>query len=240
MTQPSSSRRSALIVEDDDSLRELLCLHLSHADFETCGVSDGVIGLHRGRASRFDLILLDVMLPQVDGITVCRALRESGASAEAAILILTAKDAEFDKVLGLESGADDYVTKPFSPNELMARVSAIFRRYQRNAPAAPSPQIRTQHGIQLDPDRREVRVHGVRIPVTRQEFDLLHVLIARPGVVFSRESLLAKVWKNDSYVDDRTVDVVISRLRRKIEDDPQSPRVLLTSRGAGYRFADAS
>jgi DNA-binding response OmpR family regulator len=192
-----------------------------------------------GRGEKFDVIVLDVMLPGLDGLTVCRALRAEGESRDSAILMLTARDRESDKVLGLESGADDYLAKPFGVRELVARVRAVLRR-RRAAPSSDRLDTRHVHTpeIDLDLDRREAVVRGVPIELTRQEFDLLVLLASRPGIVFSRAALLAKVWNGDVYVTERTVDTVVSRVRRKIEQDPQDPELILTAWGVGYKFVD--
>ena len=234
----SSRPRSVLIVEDEAPIRELVRLHLSLAGFDVTELGDGKRALELARSTRFDLIILDLMLPGLDGITLCRSLRVEGANRDSAILMLTAKDAESDKVLGLESGADDYMTKPFGVRELVARVGAILRRTDRGREAneaEPSHSIQSRD-IALDLDKRHAIVRGERVELTKQEFDLLHLLAARPGIVFSREALLAKVWGGDTYVTDRTVDTVVSRLRRKVERDAQDPELILTAWGVGYKF----
>jgi two-component system OmpR family response regulator len=235
-----AARRSVLIVEDEASIRELLRLHLTLAGYDVEEVGDGTLGLERARAAKFDLIVLDVMLPGLDGITICRAIRSQGVNAETAIMMLTARETESDAVLGLESGADDYVAKPFGIRELVARAAAVLRRTDRtdaraNA-SAPGVQSRD---LRLDTDRRRAIVRGAAVELTKQEFDLLHLLAARRGIVFSRAALLAKVWSGDTYVTERTVDTVVSRLRRKIERDPQDPELILTAWGVGYKFVDA-
>lgn len=239
---PASAKvsRKALIVEDEPSIREIIRLHLSLAEFETEEVADGHAALARLRSDRFDLVVLDVMLPGVDGVTVCRAIRSGGPNQRAAVLMLTARDTEPDKVLGLDSGADDYLTKPFGVREFMARVAAVLRR----ASGGPSEPERTSAGIvtsgdvTLDPERRQARVRGRLVELTKQEFDILYLLASRRGIVFSRSALIAKVWGGDTYVTERTVDSVVSRLRRKIERDPNDPAMLLTAWGVGYKFAD--
>jgi DNA-binding response OmpR family regulator len=184
------------------------------------------------------LILLDVMLPGLDGVSVCQAIRRDSANAGTPILMVTARDGEADTVVGLESGADDYVTKPFGVRELMARVAALLRRHDRGAERAqPAAAVRTSQ-LSLDRDRRQAAVRGASVELTKQEFDLLYLLAARPGVVFSRAALLQQVWSGDTYVTERTVDTVISRLRRKIERDAQDPEMLLTAWGVGYKFID--
>jgi DNA-binding response OmpR family regulator len=232
--------RHALVVEDDPSIRELLRLHLDLAGFTIAEAADGRRGLELARSTRFDLLLLDVMLPGLDGVTLCRAVRAGTLNAAAPILMLTARDAEADKVLGLESGADDYLTKPFGVRELMARIGALTRRHARagDATAPASGALELAH-ITVDRELRAVTVRGAAVELTRQEFDLLILLAARPGMVFTRAALLQQVWSGDAYVTERTVDTVVSRLRRKIERDPQDPEMLLTAWGVGYKFADA-
>ena len=233
-------QRRILIVEDEAPIRELLRLHLTLAGFAIEEVADGTAALERARAERFDLIVLDVMVPGLDGITLCRAIRSQGVNAASAILMLTARDTEADKVLGLESGADDYLTKPFGIREMVARVGAILRRNERTD--APTSTMAERHvrsrDVALDPERREAVVRGGLVELTKQEFDLLYLLAARPGIVFSRSALLTKVWSDDTYVTERTVDTVISRLRRKVERDAQNPELILTAWGVGYKFAD--
>ena len=236
---PAAPLRRVLVVEDEAAIRELLRLHLELAGFTLEETGDGRQALDAARARAFDLILLDVMLPGLDGVSVCRAIRKEGPNRETPILMVTARDGEADTVLGLESGADDYVTKPFGVRELMARVSALLRRHDRHAEQGQpsSSAIRTAQ-LALDRDRRDATVRGEPIELTKQEFDLLYLLAARPGVVFSRAALLQQVWSGDTYVTERTVDTVISRLRRKIERDAQDPEMLLTAWGVGYKFSD--
>jgi DNA-binding response OmpR family regulator len=232
--------RRVLIVEDDPAIRALLQLHLALAGHAVDETDNGRDALARARADPFDLIVLDLMLPDLDGITVCRAVRAGASNGATPILMLTARDTESDKVLGLESGADDYLTKPFGVRELMARVAALLRR---QASQAPPEQIETGQstvrGIRIDRERRTVRVRESAVELTRQEFDLLALLASQPGIVFSRAALLAKVWSGDTYVTERTVDSVVSRLRKKIEVDADDPELILTAWGVGYKFADA-
>jgi two-component system alkaline phosphatase synthesis response regulator PhoP len=235
----ATARRRILVVEDESAIRELLRLHLSLAGFDIEESADGAVALERTRSDRFDLIVLDLMLPGLDGITVCRAVRGQGANVATPILMLTARDTESDKVLGLESGADDYLTKPFGIREMLARVGAILRRNDRLEAQAngTSRRVQSRH-LTLDAERREAIARGAVVDLTKQEFDLLYLLAARPGIVFSRAALLSKVWSDDVYVTERTVDTVVSRLRRKIERDPQDPELILTAWGVGYKFAD--
>ena len=234
-------RWRALVVEDEAPIRELVRLHLSLAGFDVTEIADGSRALDLGRTTRFDLIVLDLMLPGIDGLTLCRVLRADGANAAAPILMLTARDSESDKVLGLESGADDYLTKPFGTRELVARATALVRRHRRGGPeSVESTRQIARQDIALDLDKRHATVRSRIVELTKQEFDLLQLLITHPGIVFSRAALLAKVWGGDTYVTERTVDTVISRLRRKVEVDPQDPELILTAWGVGYKFIDAS
>jgi len=235
---PGPPRRTVLVVEDDAAIRELLRLHLDLSGFAIEEADDGRQALDRARVTRFDLVLLDVMLPGLDGVSVCRAIRSAGPNVDTPILMLTAREGESDKVLGLESGADDYLTKPFGVRELMARIGALLRRHDRR-PAEPVAAPVLQAGdLSLDRERRTATVRGERVELTKQEFDLLFLMASRPGAVFTRAALLEDVWSDDTYVTDRTVDTVISRLRRKIERDPQDPEMLLTAWGVGYKFGD--
>ena len=240
MTVSAHSSRRALIVEDEPSIREIVRLHLSLAGFETEEVANGHAALDRLRADRFDLVVLDVMLPGVNGVSLCRALRASGPNQRAGVLTLTARDTEPDKVIGLESGADDYLTKPFGVREFMARVTSVLRRASGglSEPDRTATGVVTSADVTLDPERRQARVRGDLVELTRQEFDILYVLASRRGIVFSRAALIAKVWGGDTYVTERTVDSVVSRLRRKVERDPDDPEMILTAWGVGYKFAD--
>jgi two-component system OmpR family response regulator/two-component system alkaline phosphatase synthesis response regulator PhoP len=203
--------------------------------------SDGNAGLEKARARPYDLVILDLMLPGLDGVTVCRAIRRESPNADTPILMLTARREESDKVVGLDSGADDYLTKPFGIRELMARVRALLRRghvrQARAADAATGGPIIYKH-IELDPARRRVRVGDADVDLTFNEFELLFVLISNPGIVFSREALLSRVWKDQTYVTVRSVDTLVKRLRKKIEENPGEPKLILTVWGAGYKAAD--
>ena len=232
--------RRVLIVEDEAPIRELLRLHLSLAGFGVDEIGDGAAALDRLRAERYDLVVLDLMLPGLDGITLCRAIRAQGPNVATPLLMVTARDTESDKVLGLESGADDYLAKPFGIREMLARVGAILRRSERAGAAVdPSRRVHSPHVV-LDADRRNAIVRGARVELTKQEFDLLYLLVSRSGIVFSRAALLSRVWTDDVYVTERTVDSVISRLRRKIERDAQDPELVLTAWGVGYKFVDVA
>ena len=240
MVTPPDKPRRALIVEDEAAIREIVRFHLSLAGFDTEEVADGRAALDRVRADRFDLVVLDVMLPGVDGVTICRTMRSGGPNQRSGVLMLTARDTEPDKVLGLESGADDYLTKPFGVREFMARVASVVRRASVGAsqPERAQTGIVTSADVTLDPDRRQARVRGELVELTKQEFDILYLLASRRGIVFSRAALIAKVWGEDTYVTERTVDAVVSRLRRKVEKDPDDPEMILTAWGVGYKFVD--
>ena len=230
-----------LVVEDEANIRELVSLHLRLENAVPVEAADGNRALDLARQHRFDLVILDLMLPGLDGVTVCRAIRRESANIDTPILMLTARREESDKVLGLDSGADDYLTKPFGVRELMARVRALLRRGQPRD-AAPDGQegprpIAYKH-ITVDPARRRVRVGTHDVDLTTNEFQLLCVLLSSPGIVFSREALLNRVWKDQTYVTVRSVDTLIKRLRKKIEADPAEPDVILTVWGTGYKAAD--
>jgi DNA-binding response OmpR family regulator len=240
MPSPSPARR-VLVVEDDRHIRELVCLHLS-LEGHTCEeAASGTDALRLAQEKPFDLVVLDLMLPGLDGVSVCRAIRRHGPNRDVPILMLTARHDESDKVVGLESGADDYLTKPFGVRELMARVGALLRRARGPVSAGGDGDAKpiAVGGIEIDPARRSVRVRGTAVEMTRQEFSLLYVLASHPGIVFTRERLLARVWQGQAYVTERSVDTLIKRLRRKVEEDPAEPRLLQTVWGDGYKFADA-
>jgi DNA-binding response OmpR family regulator len=231
-----------LVVEDDAHIRDLIVLHLGLEGLETEAVSDGQSALVRANSGAFDLIVLDLMLPGVDGIAVCRAVRREGLNQDVPILMLTARREESDKVLGLESGADDYLAKPFGIRELVARARALLRRPRRSqlqaAAAAAGDRPVEVHGLHIDPARRRVRVRGRDVDLTAQEFRLLHLLATHPGIVFSREALLTRVWPDQTFVTERSVDSLVKRLRRRVEMDPANPEIILTVWGSGYKCAD--
>ena len=231
--------RKVLVVDDERNIRELVCLHLGLEGYECVPIADGKEAMALAAEKPFDLIILDLMLPNMDGVTICRAIRRHGPNRDAPILMLTARREEADKVMGLDSGADDYLTKPFGVRELIARAAALMRR-ARTPLAAPQSDGRplSVHDIELDPSRRGVRVRGGSIDVTRQEFNLLYLLASNPGIVFTRERLLSKVWQEQSFVTGRSVDTLVKRLRKKIETDPADPKLIITVWGDGYKFAD--
>jgi DNA-binding response OmpR family regulator len=231
--------RRVLVVEDERNIRELACLHLGLEGYECTPVADGKEAMALAAEKPFDLIILDLMLPNMDGVTICRAIRRVGPNRDAPILMLTARREEADKVMGLDSGADDYLTKPFGVRELIARAAALMRRVRAPlAPAQSDGRPVTIHQMELDPARRAVRVRGESIDVTRQEFNLLYLLASNPGIVFTRERLLSKVWQEQSFVTGRSVDTLVKRLRKKIESDPADPKLIITVWGDGYKFAD--
>jgi DNA-binding response OmpR family regulator len=250
MTQPAdsavpvvpSSRKRVLVVEDEPHIRELVVLHLGLDGLTTVEAKAGDEALRAIDADRFDLVVLDLMLPKIDGLTICRAIRRHRTNADVPILMLTAKREESDKVLGLDSGADDYLTKPFGVRELVARARALLRRPRASQlveDAATTPDVVASGPVRLDRPRRQAHVDGRAIDLTPHEFDVLYLLTAHPGIVFTREMLLERVWKNDTHVTERSVDTLIKRLRQKIELDTADPRVILTVWGTGYKFNDA-
>jgi DNA-binding response OmpR family regulator len=230
-----------LVVEDDAHIRELIALHLGLEALQTSAVADGRDALARLAGTRFDLVVLDLMLPGVDGVTICKTLRRSGPNVDTPVLMLTARGEEADTVLGLESGADDYLAKPFGVREFVARVRALLRRPRGSTGTAATDtgeRPLAVHGVEVDPARRRVRVRGRDVELTAQEFRLLHVLASHPGIVFSREALLARVWTDQTFVTPRSVDTLVKRLRKRIEVDTEAPALVLTVWGAGYKFAD--
>jgi len=231
-------------VEDEPNIRELVCLHLGHEGYDCIAVGDGQVALERAQADRFDLMVLDLMIPGLDGLSLCRAVRNGAVNRDVPILMLTARREEADKVVGLESGADDYLTKPFGVRELVARARALLRRPRQPeasagqaGAAADADRIRIHH-LDVDVPKRRVLVSGRAVELTDQEFRLLHLLATHAGIVFSREALLSKIWRGDTFVTVRSVDTLVKRLRRRIEADPANPRYLLTVWGVGYKFAD--
>lgn len=230
-----------LIVEDEKNIVDILVFNLNREGYDTLEAYDGEAGLQLALEQDPDLILLDLMLPKMNGFDVCRAIRSAGRTTP--ILMLTAREEETDKVLGLELGADDYITKPFSMRELLARVKANIRRsdMQPTAPSAPVSS-RVQLGrISLDPDLMVVFKDGKSLDLTQREYEIIKLMAAAPGKVFSREVLMENVWNYDGYVGDvRAVDVAVRRLREKLEDDPADPKFIVTRRGLGYYLADGT
>ena len=232
--------KKLLIVEDEKSILDILSFNLKREGYDTIEAMDGETGLAMAKTVNPDLILLDVMLPKLDGFEVCRKLREEGRSTPE--IMLTAREEESDKVMGLEIGADDYITKPFSMRELLARIKANIRRSKMDesasAPVANGERIVAGNLI-IDLNRLEVLKNNEPVDLTQREFELLRFLASSPNKVFSREELMEKVWNYEYYGDIRTVDVTIRRLREKVEDDPANPVYIVTRRGAGYFFTEA-
>lgn len=231
--------KTVLIVEDEQNIVDILSFNLSMEGYDTLEAYDGPTGLQLALEQDPDLILLDLMLPGMNGFDVCRKIREAGSATP--ILMLTAREEESDKVLGLELGADDYITKPFSVRELLARVKANIRRVSM-IPAAAAPKQKDDEVLKLgrvtiDRDKATVTKDGTPLELTQREFDLISYLAAEPGKVFTREALMEHVWNYEGYVGDvRAVDVAVRRLREKIEDDPAAPTFIVTKRGMGYYF----
>jgi len=223
-----------LVVDDDVNLVELVRDYLQREGYQVLVAGDGPTALTLAQAHQPDLVVLDVMLPGLDGIEVCRRLRQF---SDAYVLMLTAQAEEIDTIVGLAVGADEYVTKPFSPRELVARVKALLRRPRTGALVDPAPPTVRRFGdLVLDEGRHEVRRQDTVVPLTAREFTLLATMAAHPGRVFTRDQLLERVW-GDAYYDDHVVDVHVGNLRKKIEDDPAHPRFVETVRGVGYRVA---
>jgi DNA-binding response OmpR family regulator len=230
---------SVLVIEDQAEIAGLIKLHLQDLSCSVDIASDGVSGLAAARGRPYDLVILDIMLPGLDGLEVCRQLRAS--RIDTPVMMLTAKAAEFDRVLGLELGADDYLTKPFSVRELIARVKAMFRRIDKLAsnPTLDRPDRPIQAGeLHIDPARREARISGIPLPLTSKEFDLLLHFARNPGRVYTRVQLLDAVWGRGFEGYEHNVNCHINRLRAKIEANQARPAWILTVRGVGYKFAD--
>jgi DNA-binding response OmpR family regulator len=231
---PDSS--TILLVDDEDSVQKLLAYPLEREGFRVLQAWDGEEALERFAEERVDLVVLDIMLPKLDGLEVCKRLR---AESEVPIIMLTARDDELDKVLGLELGADDYITKPFSIREFRSRVRALLRRAAVPRPvAADEGEVISADGLRIDIARRSVLVRGEAVQLTYVEFELLRTLAANPGRVYSRRMLLESLWGDADYREPRTIDVHVRHLREKLEQDPAEPAYILTVRGVGYRFRE--
>jgi two-component system response regulator VicR len=239
-----SNKKTVLVVDDEIAIVELLKHHLTLEGYNVLEANDGITAIEIATEKRPDLILLDIMLPKLDGLSVCKRIKNT---YNVPILMITAKDTEIDKILGLELGADDYVTKPFSTRELMARVKANLRKVEINNLEAKEKQKKVIEkpienkihvgDLSLDLDRFEVRVKNSAIDLTLREFEVLKFLAMQPGQVVTRETLLEKVWGYEYYGDIRTVDVTVRRIREKIEKDTSAPQILITKRGVGYYIA---
>ena len=239
MEQKAEQQKTVLIVEDEKNIVDILRFNLQREGYRTVEAYDGADGLEKARSENPDIILLDVMLPKMIGFDVCRTLRDEGNNVP--VIILTAREEEADKVLGLEIGADDYITKPFSMRELIARVGANIRRTAMNAAASASAAetaMPVNGGLSINTDSHQVFRDGTPLELTTREYELLTFLASHPNKVYSRIDLMEQVW-NYGYVgdDQRTVDVTVRRLREKIETDPANPKYILTRRGVGYYFA---
>jgi DNA-binding response OmpR family regulator len=228
---PDSS--TILLVDDEDAVQKLLAYPLERDGFHVVQAWDGEEALERFAAERVDLVVLDLMLPKLDGLEVCKRLR---ASSNVPIIMLTARDDELDKVLGLELGADDYITKPFSIREFRSRVRALLRRAATRELDQPTEEAIEADGLRIDLGRRDVEVGGRHVQLTYVEFELLRTLASHPGRVYTREMLLRALWGGSDYREPRTIDVHVRHLREKLERDPHEPEFILTVRGVGYRF----
>jgi two-component system, OmpR family, response regulator RegX3 len=228
------SEATVLVVEDEASFVEALTIGLRREGFEVVVATDGAEALERFDEIRPDIVLLDVMLPKISGIDVCRQLRKK---TQIPIIMVSAKGAEIDTVVGLEVGADDYVTKPYRLRELVARMRAVLRRSEANgSPAVLAPGTIEVGGVRLDPDEHRASVDGIDLNLPLKEFELLHLLLANAGRVLPRDTLIDRVWGNDYVGDTKTLDVHVKRLRSKIETDPAAPTRIITIRGLGYKF----
>ncbi|MBC8029838.1 MAG: response regulator transcription factor [Pyrinomonadaceae bacterium] len=237
-TEPSERKTSLLVVEDDENISSAISEYFSRAGYNVTTVQDGLMGVKAALEDPPDAVVLDLMLPKMDGLAVCREIREKVNYMP--ILMLTAKDDVVDRVLGLEMGADDYITKPFSLRELEARIKSVLRR-SRTPPNTDSgsdeaPVVRGR--LRIDPARREVTIGERQVDLTPKEFDLLRLFAANPGRVFPRKYLLEKIWDYSYEGYDRTIDSHINRLRAKIEENPENPQMVLTVWGIGYKFSD--
>jgi DNA-binding response OmpR family regulator len=230
---PESS--TILLVDDEESVQKLLTYPLERDGYRVIQARDGEEALERFGAENVDLVVLDVMLPKLDGLEVCKRLR---ARSSVPIVMLTARDDELDKVLGLELGADDYITKPFSIREFRSRVRALLRRAVAPRYEPADLQAIDVDGLRIDPARRTVEVDGRLVELTYVEFELLRILAQRPGRVFSRQALLEALWGSSEYREPRTIDVHVRHLREKLEQEPREPQYIVTVRGVGYRFRD--
>ncbi len=222
-----------LVVEDEQSLREPLVYLLKKEGFETVEAADGSQAIEHFEKGNIDLVLLDLMLPGISGNEVCRIIRQA---SQVPIIMLTAKDSEIDKVVGLEIGADDYVTKPYSTRELLARMKAVLRRHTDAVPVSDTPGVIEVGSVRMDVDRHIVEVHGERVSMPLKEFELLELLLENANRVLTRGQIIDRVWGSNYFGDTKTLDVHIKRIRSKIEDDPARPVHLLTVRGLGYKF----
>ena len=232
-------KKTILVVDDEKPIVDILLYNLEKEGYETLEANDGVTAVDIALDKQPDLILLDIMLPRMDGLTVCKRIKQS---LNVPILMLTAKDEEIDKILGLELGADDYITKPFSVRELMARIKANLRKFEATSSDTDTSNVKSGSRIKIGPlsldyEKFEVRVNDKVVDLTLREFEVLKYLAKQPGQFVTRELLLEKVWGYEYYGDIRTVDVTVRRIREKIEKDTSNPKILITKRGVGYYIA---
>lgn len=231
--------KKILIIEDEQSILKLLSYNIEREGYEVESSMDGQEGLDMALTNNYDVILLDLMLPNKDGMEICREIRQE--KIETPIIMLTAKDSEIDKIIGLEIGADDYITKPFSPREVIARMKAVFRRYKQSKTldsSANDEEVVIVGDIEIFPEKYEALVRGEGLDLTPKEFDLLLYLARRTGRILSREQLLNAIWNYDFAGETRIVDVHISHLREKIEKDTKKPEYIITARGFGYKLEE--
>ncbi|MEM9298051.1 MAG: response regulator transcription factor [Bacteroidota bacterium] len=228
--------KKVLLIEDDIHIKELLEIHLEDLGCQLMSFTNGKVGYNAGISEKFDMIILDIMLPEKDGLEICRDIRANKITTP--ILMLTARSEEIDKIIGLETGADDYLTKPFSVREFIARVKAIFRRVDMLKEGNKETLIIKHNGLIVDQSKRKVTINDERIELTPKEFDLLYLLASNPGKSYSRDQLLSKVWGYEFEGYEHTVNSHINRLRAKVELDISNPTFILTTWGVGYRFND--
>lgn len=231
------AKEKILIVDDEEHILELLKFNLLNAGYDVFTASDGIDAVKVAKTEKPSLVLLDLMIPGMDGFDVCKEIKRDNDLRKTSIIMLTAKGEELDKILGLELGADDYITKPFSVRELLARVKAVLRR--TNSFSETEIDAYDSHNLKVDFERHEVYVNGGKIDLTLKEFELLQILIKNKGKILKRETLLDKIWGYEYIGETRTVDVHIRYLRKKIEEDDKNPRFIETIRGVGYRFNPA-
>ena len=231
--------KKILVVDDEKDIVDLVAYNLEREGFAVVRAFDGQAAWDKVRAEKPDLVVLDLMLPGMSGLEICKRIRGDAMTRNLPVIMLTARTDPVDIVLGLELGADDYVTKPFGVRELVARVRAVLRRQEREESAADSPGAFTFRGLNIDFDACTVTVNGKKVELSAREFRLLQFLAGRPGRVYSRDQLLDRVWGDEAFVEPRTVDVHVSRLRAAIEPEKENPRYILTVRGMGYKFADS-
>jgi two-component system, OmpR family, response regulator len=232
---PDSSSSTILLVDDEESVQKLLAYPLEREGYRVVQARDGAEALTRFAAEHVDLVVLDIMLPKLDGLEVCKRLR---ATSSVPIIMLTARDDELDKVLGLELGADDYITKPFSIREFRSRVRALLRRAAAPRHESRADEVIESDGVTIDLARRVVEVERRPVQLTYVEFELLRILASNPGRVYTRQMLLEALWGGSDYREPRTIDVHVRHLREKLERDPREPELIVTVRGVGYRFRD--